>query len=99
MTTPNRRRTPAPQRWVPEPERAARYLKSRDIPCPGCGYLMRGLESARCPECGREIDAATLIAQAVRAHDEQSPSYRRLRIVVGVIAGLIAGAAAWWLLW
>src|SRR4051812_43924145 len=24
--------------------------------CWGCGYLLRGLESANCPECGRPFD-------------------------------------------
>lgn len=89
----------ARSRWIPDPERAARYLKDRDVPCPRCGYVMRGLESAGCPECGQEIDAAAMIAQAVRAADERSGSYRALRIVVGVIAGVVAGALAGWLLW
>lgn len=26
--------------------------------CRGCGYALRNLESARCPECGREFDPA-----------------------------------------
>jgi len=28
------------------------YLADRDEPCPRCGYNLRGLQSARCPECG-----------------------------------------------
>src|SRR4051812_17037016 len=28
----------------------------RDGRCWGCGYLLRGVESARCPECGREFN-------------------------------------------
>lgn len=28
--------------------------------CPGCGYSLRGIESARCPECGVEIDRGKL---------------------------------------
>jgi hypothetical protein len=28
--------------------------------CPGCGYSLRGIESARCPECGVEIDWSLL---------------------------------------
>ena len=28
------------------------YLAGRDIPCPGCGYNLRGLTIQTCPECG-----------------------------------------------
>jgi hypothetical protein len=31
------------------------YLRERDVACPLCGYNLRGLSSARCPECGREV--------------------------------------------
>src|SRR4051812_41860732 len=31
------------------------YLRDRDVPCPLCGYNLRQLDSARCPECGRDI--------------------------------------------
>ena len=28
------------------------------LPCPGCGYLLRGLRSPECPECGIDYRAA-----------------------------------------
>ncbi len=31
------------------------FLRERDVPCPLCGYNLRGLMTPRCPECGREI--------------------------------------------
>ena len=31
------------------------YLHDRDVPCPACGYNLRNLLSARCPECGRDV--------------------------------------------
>jgi len=31
------------------------FLAGRDVPCPLCGYNLRGLTSPRCPECGREL--------------------------------------------
>lgn len=86
------------RRWIPGPDRAARYLATRDIPCPHCGYIMRGLESARCPECGREVDAASMISQATKMHDESAGSYRALRAVVVTIAAVIAAMAAGYLL-
>lgn len=28
------------------------FLKDREYPCPRCGYSLKGLTSAKCPECG-----------------------------------------------
>jgi predicted RNA-binding Zn-ribbon protein involved in translation (DUF1610 family) len=33
---------------------------ARELFCPECGYNLRGITSARCPECGTEIDRAKL---------------------------------------
>jgi hypothetical protein len=32
------------------------YLADRDVPCPVCGYNLRGLNSTDCPECGATLD-------------------------------------------
>jgi hypothetical protein len=39
------------------------YLRDRDVPCPLCGYNLRQLDSARCPECGREIRLSVNLAE------------------------------------
>jgi len=31
-------------------------LKTQDTPCPECGYNLRGLTSAKCPECAAEFE-------------------------------------------
>ena len=31
------------------------YVRDRDAACPLCGYNVRGLNTNRCPECGREL--------------------------------------------
>jgi hypothetical protein len=31
------------------------FLADRDVPCPGCGYNLRGIHAARCPECERTV--------------------------------------------
>ncbi len=31
------------------------FVRGRDVPCPACGYNLRDLTAARCPECRREI--------------------------------------------
>jgi hypothetical protein len=32
------------------------YLAGRDAPCPSCGYNLKGVESAACPECGSRLE-------------------------------------------
>jgi hypothetical protein len=32
-----------------------RFIRDRDVDCPGCGYNLRSLTSGRCPECGEEL--------------------------------------------
>lgn len=32
------------------------FLQDRDEPCPGCGYNLRGLQGAQCPECRQGIE-------------------------------------------
>lgn len=56
----------------------AQFLAARDVPCPGCGYNLRGLTAARCPECAQEL--------ALRVN-LQEPR------LAGFIAGLVALAA------
>lgn len=44
----------AKQRVDPESEVVA-YLKGRSAPCPRCGYNLRDIPSAKCPECGEPL--------------------------------------------
>lgn len=44
---------------------------SFDLICPKCGYNLRGLESARCPECGHDISWEAMISVVtLPAHGE-----------------------------
>ncbi|HEV7299501.1 MAG TPA: hypothetical protein VGN72_09075 [Tepidisphaeraceae bacterium] len=36
-------------------EALVQYLQTRDVPCPGCGYNLRQLQSVMCPECGQQL--------------------------------------------
>jgi hypothetical protein len=38
----------------------ARFLAERDVACPGCSYNLRGLNAARCPECGLALSVRML---------------------------------------
>ncbi len=40
----------------------AAYLAERDVPCPKCGYNLRGIRGARCPECAHPIELDQLRA-------------------------------------
>lgn len=32
------------------------FLADRDVPCPMCAYNLRALQTAKCPECGSEVE-------------------------------------------
>ncbi|GAB4385674.1 MAG: hypothetical protein Kow0022_12510 [Phycisphaerales bacterium] len=55
------------------------YLADRDIPCPGCGYNLRGLTGDHCPECGERLELRLGLADA------------RLSQFIGGLIGLAAG--------
>lgn len=31
------------------------FLSGSDLPCPGCGYNLRGVTGTKCPECAHEL--------------------------------------------
>jgi hypothetical protein len=39
------------------------YLADRDVPCPICGYSLRGLQRADCPECAHQLLLGIGLAQ------------------------------------
>lgn len=52
------------------------YLQRTEAVCPTCGYGLRGVPVARCPECGRELDVELLrdgSEAAQRPTNEPSP--------------------------
>ncbi len=60
------------------------YLAERDVPCPGCGYNLRGLTEATCPEC----------AQQLHLHELKIPPSRAMTYRFVLIAGG-AGYVIW----
>ncbi len=44
------------QQGISEAQLLHAWLSSRDVPCPVCGYSLRSIESATCPECGAQLD-------------------------------------------
>src|SRR5688572_33486872 len=39
------------------------YLRERDVACPLCRYNLRGLQTSRCPECGRALTLGVWLAE------------------------------------
>lgn len=39
------------------------FLSDRDLPCPGCGYNLRNLTSANCPECNQSLELAVRLTE------------------------------------
>src|SRR5688572_8625169 len=68
-------------RWPP---------RTGDAPhCRGCGYLLQGNQSGRCPECGRELTAKN----TVRGERRRRPRLEAVGWVSGVLAVLCLVAA------
>lgn len=55
------------------------YLAGRDVACPGCGYNLRGLQGAQCPECHEVV---VLSVQLV-----EPKLYAYLASVIGLAVG------------
>ena len=56
------------------------FLAGRDVSCPACGYNLRDLPAAHCPECGEELVLQVGVAEP-----------RQAAAITGLI-GLAAGA-------
>ncbi len=54
------------------------YLAGRDLPCPRCGYNLRGLGGDGCPECGLQF--APAIVPKYLQQPLESPHHRALRL-------------------
>lgn len=64
------------------------YVAGHDTPCPGCGYNLRGLTAARCPECNEDL------LLGLRLAEPRLGGW--LGAVGGAFAGVVGGGA--WLI-
>jgi len=68
------------------------FMASRDVPCPHCGYNLRDLARARCPECGGRVTLSLI---------QRSPFCKHRRPLLIAFAVLLAlngiGASYQWL--
>jgi len=58
------------------------FLAEADVPCPGCGYNLRGLRAGACPECNEALQLQVGLVEP------------RVLPYVAAAAGLSAGAGA-----
>lgn len=76
---------------APPGELVRSYLADRDVPCPGCTYNLRGVETPVCPECGRTIELT--IARPGRSRGYLL--FVLLALGWVLIAGTMNGVRAW----
>ncbi|MFN7022332.1 MAG: hypothetical protein ACK4WH_13525 [Phycisphaerales bacterium] len=57
------------------------HLADRDVPCPGCGYNLRGLGTDRCPECNQHLELRVSLTEP------------RLGAYLAAVTGLLGGGA------
>lgn len=46
-----------------EQELLVEYLHDRNVPCPSCGYSLRGLKTGRCPECNQGLELGVVLCE------------------------------------
>jgi len=61
-------------------EGLAAFVAGRDVPCPACGYSLRGLRAGSCPECGERLELRVGLAEP------------RMGLWIAGLVGLAAGA-------
>lgn len=82
---------PALTRPPADPKLAA--AAAQPLPCPGCGYDLRGLRGGACPECGKRLTYSTIrTAEQRRAGRTQSTWFDRTAAIWGGVGVLVAGA-------
>lgn len=72
----------------------AAYLAERDVACPFCGYQLRGIVRARCPECAMPLDVELLRdgTDASREREiqmEAADDWKRALAIVLSVAGIV----------
>lgn len=65
--------------------------------CLGCGYNLRGLETPRCPECGRAFDPADPLTYGPRGRVTGGLAY--LMTAVGLVGATLLCWAILWFDW
>ena len=81
------------KRWVP-PEVAK--MDAKPLPCPECGYDLRGLRDGVCPECGQKLTYSVIRKAQDKRAGVKDPSGFEMKFVLMAIVGLALSAAIGW---
>ncbi len=73
-------------------ELLAIFLSRHDVPCPGCGYNLRGVRLSACPECAKPIELW------LRGEEPSRTAYTSGLITISMGIGFHAMIMAW-VLW
>ncbi len=72
-------------RWpVSRADQVRAYLAAVDAKCPKCRYSLKGLRDPRCPECGLELDVATINGRRWRLVPESVSAGARWAVLVNI---------------
>lgn len=86
---------PHPALSRPQRDPALAAQAKKPLPCPKCGYDLRGLRGRVCPECGATLNPSKLAASRdPRSGVEQSEWFDRSAVTWGVI-GLVMGLSVY----
>lgn len=84
-------------------EELVEFLAVRDEPCPRCGYNLRGLEAAVCPECGAGLRVGIVAESNRKSAWVQAASSPALILGAAMVMGAVAagwqGAAGVLVVW
>lgn len=73
-----------------EQDRLIGYLHGRDVPCPECGYNLRGLQGTECPECGQPVTIGR-----IKYHRPSPWTGSFVSGALGLICGFLVLLAVW----
>jgi hypothetical protein len=71
-----------------------RFLADSDVPCPRCGYNLRGVEQPVCPECGEALSLTISRQSTVGLRDGDFRLFFLLGFGWPFLAGILNGVRA-----
>ncbi|MDY7108712.1 MAG: hypothetical protein SYC29_08750 [Planctomycetota bacterium] len=75
-------------------ELVRQYLAKRSVPCPKCGYDLRGLTGTKCPECGLELRLSMLQPRPSRVEWMSGAAGLWVALVVNGVGAIYFGMIA-----
>lgn len=77
---------------MPDADQLKAYLAGRDVPCPACGYNLRGVTTSACPECSA---ALTLELKGVHERINRATGFALLAVPISLACVGLATVGYW----